>query len=228
MSWTQFLPWGSLTPSWYLLSLGIYETLLMLFPVSSCSSSVFADSFSSTVCPSRSSLSPGNLIFATLYIICYTLMVLTLYQDSSLSTKPRQLALRLFPLLHFSAFCYRCRCFLTSVVSDPAWPYGPHPARLLCPWDSPSKKTGVCCHALLQGSFLSQGWNPGLLHCWQILYCWSTREVLLPMQFNPKQNHQLVPKWFPCLYFPPQEVVPRAVQFWRPTSPNHLLHSFHI
>ena len=26
------------------------------------------------------------------------------------------------------------------------------------------------CHALLQGIFLSQGWNPGLLHCRQILY----------------------------------------------------------
>ena len=26
------------------------------------------------------------------------------------------------------------------------------------------------CHALLQGIFLTQGWNPGLLHCRQILY----------------------------------------------------------
>ena len=30
-------------------------------------------------------------------------------------------------------------------------------ARLLCPWDSPSKKTGVGCHTLLQGIFLTQG-----------------------------------------------------------------------
>ena len=28
-------------------------------------------------------------------------------------------------------------------------------------------------HALLQGIFLTQGSNPGLLHCRQILYCWS-------------------------------------------------------
>ena len=27
--------------------------------------------------------------------------------------------------------------------------------------DSPGKKTGVGCHALLQGIFLTQGWNPG-------------------------------------------------------------------
>ena len=38
---------------------------------------------------------------------------------------------------------------------------------LLCPWDSPGKKTGVGCHALLQGIFLTQGLNSGLLH-WQV------------------------------------------------------------
>ena len=35
--------------------------------------------------------------------------------------------------------------------------------------DSPGKNTGVCCHALLQGIFLTQGWNPGLPHCRQFL-----------------------------------------------------------
>ena len=36
--------------------------------------------------------------------------------------------------------------------------------------DSPSKKTEVGCHSLLQGIFPAQGWNPGLLHCRYILY----------------------------------------------------------
>ena len=36
--------------------------------------------------------------------------------------------------------------------------------------DSPGKNTGVGCHPLLQGIFLTQGSNPGLLHCGQILY----------------------------------------------------------
>ena len=40
------------------------------------------------------------------------------------------------------------------------------PARLLRPWDSPGKNTGVGCHCLLQGIFPNQGSNPGLLH-WQ-------------------------------------------------------------
>ena len=36
------------------------------------------------------------------------------------------------------------------------WPHGTEPARLLCPWDSPGKNTGVDCHALLQGIFPTQ------------------------------------------------------------------------
>ena len=36
--------------------------------------------------------------------------------------------------------------------------------------DSPGKKTGVGCHALLQGIFPAQGSKPGLPHCRQILY----------------------------------------------------------
>ena len=36
--------------------------------------------------------------------------------------------------------------------------------------DSPDKNTGVGCHALLQGIFPTQGLNPGLPHCRQILY----------------------------------------------------------
>ena len=35
--------------------------------------------------------------------------------------------------------------------------------------DSSSKNTGVGCHALLQGIFPTQGSNPGLLHCKQIV-----------------------------------------------------------
>ena len=36
--------------------------------------------------------------------------------------------------------------------------------------DSPGKNNGVGCHALLQGIFPTQGSNPGLPHCRQILY----------------------------------------------------------
>ena len=65
-----------------------------------------------------------------------------------------------------------------SVVSDTLGPHGPHPARLLCPWNSPGKNTRVGCHSLLQGIFLTQGLNPGLLHCRQILYYLSHQRSL--------------------------------------------------
>ena len=37
------------------------------------------------------------------------------------------------------------------------------PARLLCPWNSPGKNTGVGFHSVFQGICLMQGLNPGLL-----------------------------------------------------------------
>ena len=39
--------------------------------------------------------------------------------------------------------------------------------------DSTGKNTGVGCHALLQGIFLTQGSNRGFPHCRQIIYCLS-------------------------------------------------------
>ena len=60
-------------------------------------------------------------------------------------------------------------CCAQSVVSDSLESYG-----LPSPWDFPGKNTGVGCHCLLQGIFLTQGSNQRLLHCRQILYHWAT------------------------------------------------------
>ena len=43
--------------------------------------------------------------------------------------------------------------------------------------DSTGKNTGVGCHALLQGIFPTQGLNPCLLNCRQILYQWAIWEA---------------------------------------------------
>ena len=40
------------------------------------------------------------------------------------------------------------------------------PTSVLCLWNSPGKNIGMGCHFLLQGIFLTQGLNLGLLH-WQ-------------------------------------------------------------
>ena len=43
-----------------------------------------------------------------------------------------------------------CCCCVTLVFSDSVWPQRRQPTRLLCPWDSPGKNTGVGCHLLFQ------------------------------------------------------------------------------
>ena len=69
--------------------------------------------------------------------------------------------------------CHRVSC---SFVYDSLRPQGLWPSRFLCPWDSPGKNTGMGCHSLLQGIFVTRRSNPGLLHCKQILYRLSDRE----------------------------------------------------
>ena len=63
-------------------------------------------------------------------------------------------------------------------VSDSLWLYSPLSSsvhgicdcKLLCPWDSPGENIGVGCRSLLQGIVPTQGLNPGVLPCRQILY----------------------------------------------------------
>ena len=52
-----------------------------------------------------------------------------------------------------------------SVVSYSLQPHG-----LYSSWNSPGQNTGVGSLSLLQGIFPTQGSNPGLPHCRQILY----------------------------------------------------------
>ena len=52
-----------------------------------------------------------------------------------------------------------------SIVSDSL-----PPQELYSPWTSAGQNTGVGSHSLLQGIFPTQGSNPGLPHCRQILY----------------------------------------------------------
>ena len=56
-----------------------------------------------------------------------------------------------------------------SVTSNSSQLHELQPARLLCPWDSLGKTTGVGWNFLLQGIFPNQGSNPCLLHLlhWQ-------------------------------------------------------------
>ena len=65
---------------------------------------------------------------------------------------------------------FESECISHSVMSNSLQPSGLKPTRLPCPWNSPSNNTGVDSHSLLQGIFLTQGSNLGLLPCRQLLY----------------------------------------------------------
>ena len=66
-------------------------------------------------------------------------------------------------VIYLKIFDILCVCVSHLVVTNSLWPHGLWPTRLLCPWDSPGKNTGVGCHFLLQGIFWTKGLNPGLL-----------------------------------------------------------------
>ena len=51
------------------------------------------------------------------------------------------------------------------VMSNSLQHHGLQPTRLLCPWNSPGKNTGVGCHSLLQGIVLTQGLSLGSPSC---------------------------------------------------------------
>ena len=64
----------------------------------------------------------------------------------------------------FNVECYSVLVGLLCPTLQPAWIAA---LRFLCPWNSPGENTGARSHFPLQGIFLTQRLNPGLLHCRQ-------------------------------------------------------------
>ena len=68
---------------------------------------------------------------------------------------------------------YMCRavlCLVTQLHLTLCNPLDCSPPGSSVHGDSLGRNTGVGCHSLLQGIFPTQGSNPGLLHCSQVLY----------------------------------------------------------
>ena len=68
------------------------------------------------------------------------------------------------PCSHFRVNQFKHRFNCGEVMNIPLY------VELCSPWNSPGQNTGVGSRSLLQGIFLTQGLNPGLLHCRWILY----------------------------------------------------------
>ena len=63
-----------------------------------------------------------------------------------------------------------CAVLSRSVVSDPLWPRGLKPTRLLCGASPGQNMEWVAMPSFLQGIFPTQGPNSGLPHCRRVLY----------------------------------------------------------
>ena len=66
-----------------------------------------------------------------------------------------------------------CAVLSCSVMSSSLWPMDCSLPSNSVHGDSPGKNTGVGCQARLQGIFPTEGLNPGLPYCRQIVYCLS-------------------------------------------------------
>ena len=131
-----------------------------------------------------------------------------------------------------------CAVLSRSVVSDSMQLLKLRPTRILCPWDSPGKNTGVGCYALLQGDLPNPGIKPTSLvsptlaggffatHAtWEALWvcCYHlTRDLMwtdgipgsVPAPLKPRRTrHSLVSR-------PPSSVC------WLPLLPQVVTHAF--
>jgi len=71
------------------------------------------------------------------------------YTSVSLLLSPTQGYCYHLSKFHIYALVYCIGVFLSGLLHS-VWPHRQQPTRLLCPWDSPGKNTGVGCHFLLQ------------------------------------------------------------------------------
>ena len=140
-------------------------------------------------------------------------------------------------LLKISICLWKCRSVGCSVMSDSLWPHGLKPIRLLHPWESPGKNTGVGSLFLLQGIFPTQGSNPGLLRCRQIgkSICLYTEYFYCPknplcsiyssLPIQTPRNH-----WsFYCLLFcviGPS--IAKGKQFWWRVAQNWVIRAYSV
>ena len=75
-----------------------------------------------------------------------------------------------------SVLCWYAMCLVAQLCLTLCDPMDCTPPDSSVHGDSSGKNTGVGCHALLQGIFLTQEWNQALLCCRWILYQLSYQE----------------------------------------------------
>ena len=81
---------------------------------------------------------PSRAAAHTIALGNYPIITACLLNTTTRQDAPRS---RHIPIRRSKPCC--CCCYVASVVSDSVRPHRRQPTRLLCPWDSPGKNTGV-------------------------------------------------------------------------------------
>ena len=114
-----------------------------------------------------------NNLFLTVYDTSYIYLFYQqifndcLYNSSDSNNILVKICIRYPTLMCGESICH-------PVMSDLLWP-----SRILCPWNSPCKNTGVGYHTLLQGIFPTQESNPGVHTAGGFFTIWATRKLPL-------------------------------------------------
>ena len=96
-------------------------------------------------------------------------------------------------------YVHVCVCVSRSVVSKSMGPHGLQPARLLYPWDSPGKNTGVGCHFLLQDTmehYSSIKMKEVLLHA---TTCMNLENFMVSEKRQSQGPYHMIPYYMNCL-----------------------------
>ena len=77
-------------------------------------------------------------------------------------------------------------------MSDSVRPHGLQPTRLLHPWDSPGKNTGVGCHFLLQWYIYTMEYYSAIKKNTfaSVLMKWMKQEPIIKSEVSQKEKHQ--------------------------------------
>ena len=135
------------------------------------------------ICPSNylAGASPLPLDMAYLFMVGSNILLSKVVQQQAvileflqekMSTRPSTLpSCHSWCIFRKFYFVSKHACILSCFnCVDSVRPHGLKPTKLLCPWNSPGKNTGVVSHFLFQGIFQTPGLNPGFLHCRYIPY----------------------------------------------------------
>ena len=76
--------------------------------------------------------------------------------------------------------------------------HGPSPVRLLCPWNSPRRNTGMGSHSLSRGSFPPRDWTWVSCIAGRLFTVWATREALIVNTSWNRPEGLTIRLWLGC------------------------------